>query len=431
MKKISLLACMLAMSSLASIAQEKKEEKKEEVKPAASAPSFGIKFAGFVRNDLMIDSRQIVGARENELILYPADISKNATTGKDINDKASLSMNPIVSRISGLITGPDAFGAKTSGLIEFEFFGASNVSTNLARLRHAYAKLQWKKASLLAGQFWHPMFATDCFPATVAYQTVIPINPFSRNPQLRFNSNLSSKVNLTLALITQNEVNSSPGPGTGPYGSADSWQYLANNVLPELHAQLQYKTAKVIGGAFIDSKTIRPQLAYDATVSGLSYGAYLRLNGKKAVLKTQYSSVQNAFDLVMMGGYLQYGGTATTATPTTTYKSTTTSSFWAEIHGTGKKIVPGIVYAYSANQGTGTTGATASYGRAIGISGRGVKNLSKIMPRVEFLAGKFKFSLEDDITIANWGVSGTDGKVAGATDKLMNNRLLFTTQLNF
>ncbi len=403
-------------------------------------PAFSLKISGFVRNDIMFDSRQIAGSREADLVLYPAD--KSLVNGKDQNDKASFTMNPITSRLSLGITGPDAFGAKTSGVLELDFFGATDATTNLARLRHAYAKLNWTKTELLTGQFWHPMFVTDCFPATVAYQTVIPINQFSRNPQVRLTQKVAKNVSIIVAALSQNEVNISPGPlGTaGTYGTGDSWSYLANNVIPELHAQAQYKSSTVIGGAYIDSKTIRPVVAYDGTVAATSYGAYLRINTKKVVLKTQYSMVQNAHDLVMLGGYVQYG--TNTATTSATYKATNTSSFWAEIHGTGKKIVPGIVFAYSGNLGTngtitdGGATSTASFGRKVVLNGRSIANLTKIMPRVDFISGKFRIGIEADINTAVYGTTGADAKViendaTKPTESFTNTRLLVATVYSF
>ena len=48
----------------------------------------GVKLTGLVRNDLYIDTRQVVGARDGELVLWPADILKDAS-GADLNAKSS------------------------------------------------------------------------------------------------------------------------------------------------------------------------------------------------------------------------------------------------------------------------------------------------------------------------------------------------------
>ena len=94
-------------------------------------------------------------------------------------------MLSVQTRLVGKITGPDAFGAKTSGYIEAEFFGTSDADVNGFRLRHAYVKLNWTTTELLIGQFWHPMFITESFPEVVSFNTGAPFQPFNRSPQIR------------------------------------------------------------------------------------------------------------------------------------------------------------------------------------------------------------------------------------------------------
>lgn len=161
---------------------------------AQDSPNFGIKFSGFVKTDIFWDSRQTVAAREGHSLLYPAN-EKLDVEGNDINAKASFNMLSIQTRLRGTITGPDALGAKTSGVIEGAFFGHTNGDINGFRLRHAFVKLQWKKTALLVGQYWHPNFVTYCFPGVVSFNTGAPFIPFTRNPQIRVTQNLG-KFNL-------------------------------------------------------------------------------------------------------------------------------------------------------------------------------------------------------------------------------------------
>ncbi|MCD4696911.1 MAG: hypothetical protein K8S16_11805, partial [Bacteroidales bacterium] len=134
---------------------------------------FGIKFSGFVKSDIFYDSRQTVDIREGHFLLYPKNeyLDEN---GKDINAVSKFNILAIQTRLKGVITGPDAFGAKTSGLIEGAFFGNIGTDINGFRLRHAFVKLSWEKTELLVGQFWHPMFVTSCFPGTVSFNTGVP-----------------------------------------------------------------------------------------------------------------------------------------------------------------------------------------------------------------------------------------------------------------
>jgi hypothetical protein len=142
----------------------------------------------------------------------------------------------------------------------------------------------------------------------------------------------------------------------------------------------------------------------------------------------------------MLGGYVQYGSNS--ATSSATYKATNSSSFWAEVHGTGKKIVPGIVFAYSGNLGTdGTTtdagaASTAAFGRGVILNGRSIANITKIMPRVDFISGKFRIGVEADINTAVYGTTGADAKVitndaTKPTESFTNTRLLVATVYSF
>ena len=152
MKK-SLLIIFIVSAAFRLVAQEEKQ--------------YGIKFSGFVKNDFFFDSRQTVTAREGHFMLWPSAESLDFNSD-DINAKANLNFLAIQSRLSGKISGPDAFGAKTSGLIEGDFFAQANDNINLFRMRHALIKLNWENTELLTGQYWNPLFVTVCFPGTVS-----------------------------------------------------------------------------------------------------------------------------------------------------------------------------------------------------------------------------------------------------------------------
>ena len=136
---------------------------------------------------------------------------------------------------------------------------------------------------------------------------------------------------------------------------------------------------------------------------------------------------ENLTDHLMVGGYLGY---TTTAGAVETYDATKTKAYWIDIAGTGKKVVPGLFAGYTSNDGA-KSGANAAYGRGVGANGRGIKNVFRVSPRMEFISGKFKFGTEIEYTAAQYGSMGTDAKVAGSTDKLNNTRLLFTTTFSF
>ena len=174
MKKVFFNLSLLA--SIIANAQDSKE-----------VPKPGINFSGFVKTDIFYDTRQTGCIREGHFLLYPENKLPDSY-GNDINARANFNILSIQSRLKGSITGSDAFGAKTSGLIEADFFGNENANfsdVNGFRIRHAFVKLNWKSTELMAGQYWHPMFIAESFPGVISFNTGAPFQPFSRNPQIR------------------------------------------------------------------------------------------------------------------------------------------------------------------------------------------------------------------------------------------------------
>ena len=192
---------------------------------------FGIKFSGFAKTDMFYDSRATVGVREGHFMLYPANENQDEA-GDDILKQPSFTMLSIQTRLKGTITGPDAFGAKTSGIIEGEFFGTTDSELNGFRLRHALVKLDWATTQLLVGEYWNPMFNTKCFPGTVSFNTGAPFIPFARNPQVRVTQKFGDFYG-AITVFSHVDFTS-----TGPNGSSPS--YLQNAVVPALNLRLEY-----------------------------------------------------------------------------------------------------------------------------------------------------------------------------------------------
>jgi hypothetical protein len=429
MKRLPALPNLLMSMFLLITAANNAAAQTPAAKPPDNTPTWGIKFYGFVRNDIMYDSRQIVSAREGDLSLYAKDKAADAN-GKDINAAPTFHMLAITSRLGGTISGPDAFGAKTSAILEAEFFGNFDGGINEFRLRHAWAKLDWPKTQLAFGQYWHPMFVTDCYPGVVDFNTGMPFQPFNRSPQVRLTQKLdkANKTSLILAMIAQRDFASAAPAG---YAATDP---LRNSSIPNLHAQLQYKDEHFVAGAGIDFKSLRPRLSAGTPavvskekVNSTSFIAYAKLTTKSVVIKGEAVIGQNLTDHLMLGGYLGY---QPAATDVETYKPTKTNSFWFEIAGTGKKVVPGLFMGYTSNDGA-INGGTAAFGRGIAITGRSVKNIYRVSPRVEIISGKFKIATEIEYTVAKYGATTSNGKVTGSTDNINNTRILFTTSFSF
>jgi len=406
-------------------------------------PNYGITWSGFVKSDFFYDTRQVVSIREGHFLLYPAAESLDADK-KDINANPSLNFLSIQTRLAGKITGPDAFGAKTSGLIEADFFG--NESAGLAdlngfRLRHGFAKLNWEKAELLFGQYWHPMFIPGCFSGVVSFNTGAPFQPFSRNPQMRYTYKMGAISFMAAASMQRDFANTSGSIG------------IRNSASPDLHAQIYFNKkndeakTEFLAGAGFGYKTLKPALytekgtskyITDQTVGGMMGTVYAKYQTEKFIVKLQGVYGQNISDLVMMGGYYAQN-VIDTAKNTVSYVPLNTGAGWLEFETRGEKVQFGLWLGYSTNLGTSDS-VTAIQGKIATAPARGanINSLYRISPRIVFPSGKFKFALEAEYTTAGYATKNdlgeyninANGQVTDSKD-ISNVRILFAVIYSF
>lgn len=395
-------------------AQEIKEE-----------PKFGISFSGFVKTDIFYDTRQYgtaTGLREGHFYLFPDNSVFDANVN-DINANPSFHILNIQSRLKGDISGPDAFGAKTSGVIEAEFFGTSESDVNGFRLRHAFVKMDWVKTTLLIGQTWHPMFPTESFPGTISFNTGAPFTPFSRNPQVKATRKLG-KASISLTAYSQRDFTSS-----GPDGGSN--KYLRNSGLPGFDVQFRIPVGNAVTGwTGFDYKTLRPELKTsanfetDATIGSFSVFGTLKFKTEKLNISMMGIYGQNASDLLMIGGYA-VAEITDTVRKFKTYTNLNTANFWVDLSTTGKKVVFGLFAGFSKNLGADKMIAGDVYGR-----GNNIDHLFRISPRVTLTEGRLSFAAEIENTTAAYGTMNPDGKVVNTTN-VSNLRILLSSIYKF
>ena len=390
---------------------------------------FGIKFSGFIKNDMAYDSRQTVSAREGHFLLWPSPEDLDPD-GNDANAKSNFNMLAIQSRLSGKITGPNAFGAKTSGVLEGDFFGQADNNIDLFRLRHAFVKLTWTNTELLAGQTWNPLFVTGCFPGTVSFNTGVPFQSFSRNPQIRVTQTLGG-LQLIGALLSQRDYSS-----RGINGPSSS--YLRNSGLPDLHFQIHYTTkgtaTNLLIGSGIAYKTIVPRLkseldyVVDETVSGITAIGFAKLETQLLTFKLQGRYGENIPDVLSISGFTvkNINNSTTGELSYTPLKNTTV---WGEVHTNGKDIQVGLFGGYTKNMGTKET--MSSTDNAVYGLGTNIESLMRISPRVIFNSGKVRFAAELEYTNAQYGANYDVNYKPEATNSVANIRTLLSTYYFF
>ncbi|WP_363235430.1 DcaP family trimeric outer membrane transporter, partial [Mesonia sp.] len=374
-----------------------------------NAKKVEVDFYGFIRHDAFFDTRQVIGAGENLVPLYPRDKVYDEN-GEDINAASQFHMLSVLSRAGIKLKGPDVLDAKLNGVLEGEFFGSSEAGINQFRLRHAYITLDWEKTQLGIGQFWHPMVVLECLPNVVNYSTGSPIFPLNRNPQIRVTQKLGSKFKAMAAAISQRDFT----PDNTAYRNAG---------IPSMHLQLQYKSEKFVAGIAQQYENLRPQivsgenmLASNERVESFTTMAYASLKTKPLKISSAVIFAQNAASLVMLGGYVGYSRPE----QVDVFKPMNTRSAWIDFQQmTNKKIALGLFAGAVKNEGVSdpiegavamTYGVTSAWRAVSATEGsRTINHLYRVVPRIDFNLNKsFKFRFEVEHTTAEWADAQID-----------------------
>ncbi|MCX7909001.1 MAG: hypothetical protein N2560_05730 [Ignavibacteria bacterium] len=366
------------------------------IKSFSQTDGVSLRLSGYVKTDVLFDSRQIDQLREGHFSIIPKKEVLDANK-KDLNAKANLNILSIQTRLAGTITGPDVLGAKSMAYFETEFFGSTDATINTLRLRHAFLKFTWENFEFLAGQFWHPMFVVECYPGTIGFNTGAPFQPFIRSPQLRFTTKLDF-LKLIFTASSQRDFQS-PGP------EGNSTVYLRNAVIPNLNAQLQVNFLdNSLIGAGVDFKRLAPRIktvnnyTTNEKVEGLSFIGFLKFAIGSFTFKTEGVLGENLAEMVMLGGYGSFPikDLKDTALDKWGYTPNRNLSIWADI-SYGKEIEFGLFGGYTKNLGT-KENYQIFYGR-----NEDALDLLRVSPRVQFTFGKVKVACEIETMVARFG----------------------------
>lgn len=383
--------------------------------PAAStAPAekeWDVSWYGFIRTDYILDSRKSAQVREYNLNLYPLDEALDVN-GADLNDTGASNFLSVVSRLGTKVKGPNVWGAKISGTLEGDFFGNTEASVGLLRLRHAYINMDWSKTSLTMGQTWYPTFIPEVFPGVANFSTGIMFNPFGWASQVKLKQNFTKEFSGALTAYKEREFTTAAA--TGATQNAAS----INSAIPTLHGQLQFKNKNWIAGLGAEYKSLQPLTEYNVTpttkavttetVNSTSVVGYFKYSNDKFSVKAYGITGKNMYNLVMLGGFTGY----TTAGQPMKFEGNKTTSYWIDIASNNKKVAPGLFFGMTTNDGTSKTlaaGETASY-FVRGVSGsRVVDQVMRVSGRVDFKQNKFRVTPEIEYTGATWGDLNANG----------------------
>ncbi len=393
------------------MAQEEQDEKTK------------VQWYGYVAHESVIDSHDAIATRDGELLLYPAAPNKDSL-GNDLNANQQLNMLSLQSRMGMKISGPKVLGASASAKIEGDFFGTAEAYKNLFRIRHAFMKFKWEKASVLIGQYWHPMFTPEVFPHVIAFGAAAIYNPLNRAPQVRFDYHVIPQLRFTIAAL-EHGYHASKGPALAQ----------RNAGMPDFQFQTYFGKKKGFStGITAGIMALEPR---DSTLAGDINETQLKTFNAEwfAQLSTDLITVrakavygENMSQYVMLGGYgrLLEDTAAVDEFSYTPYKI---YSVWGEVAvNFAENFQAGIFTGFSGNLGAKEKiDMNNVYAR-----GSNIMQLMRISPRISYTVNKFRFAIEYMHDAAEYGTEDPDEYgVYETTESSINNRFIFAARYMF
>ena len=360
-----------------------------------------LNWSGFVNPHYYADSRAVVGGREDMMLFYPKPIELDSL-GHDINDGWQADMLAITARLGLRISGPDMLGAKTTAYVEGDFTGSTNATINDLRLRHAYIDMDWGgRHRLLMGQYWYAMVIHEIMPMTNPLNMGAPFHCYARQPQVRYEYHLGG---LEAVAVAQWQLdNMSQGMLNGVQTS--STQFARHSMVPELTAQLRYRTGKLFFGAAVNAKTIQPivnttGMASDGALhTSLTYSLFGSLKLGGVTLKAQTLLNNSLYEGCSLGGYIIY---TSVMGNDVMFRDWTYNTVWLDIERNRGHWRPGIFLGYAQKQSEGPVLAIYSTTAVLG-RGYDLDYLWRVQPRLTYTTGNgLSFVGEAEYTYAGY-----------------------------
>ncbi|WP_430972322.1 hypothetical protein [Sunxiuqinia rutila] len=402
-------------------AQEKKEK------------DLTLNWYGFVRNEIFVDSYKGLDAAHEVFYLVPLYVGQDAN-GEDINEQASSNLSALASRLGVKVNGPEIFGAKTSGTIEFDFGGIIKTEPTLFRIRHANVVFDWTKSRLMVGQSWHPFWGGGAYPTVASLNTGSPFQAFNRSPQIRYDVK-AGYWTVSGAAVYENQYTSKCFEA-GNYSTPTQAQ--RNGVMPELVWSAEYNYNGLTLGAGAQIKRIKPRMTITGTDGTFKANEFLTSSGFMAYLKHQSSRFhitakgyygQNMTHLTMLGGY----GVATRDLATGAETYTNYSNYTTLLNMVyGKKWQLGMTLGYGQNLGTDAALYDDGSGKGV-VAGTltNVQDLARVAPHVALNVSKLRVVAEYEMTNANYGVGDFDFSDGLYADKHLTTNHRFIVMMTY
>lgn len=350
------------------------EKKDEPIAPAsvAGAPAtgggvnflprflsrkFDFTLQGYVALEGMYDSRQILGYKLNQYVLFPLP-QKLDSTGLDINDKSQFNMLAARATLTSTFKGPKIWGAATKALLEGDFTGLNDQTVGLFRVKKAFAQLDWQNTSLMLGQYYHPLCLDELFPETISFGRGIIYDPFCYAPQIKLRHKLD-RYEFVLAVSKRFDLEAARRAAMPDLlGQMDI--YLKEHVIgfginyhtevPRLYSEVANTTTELNSNVSLpDVKTFKTT----ESISSLYPYIFGGFHFDPFDVRARLTCAENGVVYSLIGGYDVVERNE--RTDQRIYANTRTIAFWTDIiYNRLSRLEPAVFVGISKNIGTGT-----------------------------------------------------------------------------
>ncbi|MFV0345354.1 MAG: hypothetical protein ACK5IQ_03770 [Bacteroidales bacterium] len=381
---------------------------------------------GFVRSDMYFDTRNNKAPALGAFYLYPYDKELDAD-GNDINARFSHNLYSVLSRFGLRVDAGEYGKAKITGNIEVDFLGGDR---SVLRIRHAYIKSDWAKSNLIVGQYWHPAFVPEGLPRLLSFSTGMPVNPFSRMPQVQYNKQIG-RFNIKGVVLYEFQFKDA---APEVYSNNDS----RPGSIPNLYAGVDFREGGFFASLGLDFDQGLPRTTYvgssgeeykaTETVNSLSYLFFAGYAFRDWDFRGKFFYEENKSDAMMMSAYVVKERDEFTGFET--YTPTRRVSVWLNAsHGT--RWIKSFMLLYNKNLGTrddvGLGGGTY-YGMT---DTERMEYLLTASASLQYNYRGLTLGVEPQYSVARYGdVDSVKFEVDGRYN-VSNFRLLFSTILSF
>jgi hypothetical protein len=347
-----------------------------------------VKPYGYVSYEVVYDTYRSVDTRDGQLYLFPKKPTFDVN-GNDINKRSKLNMLSLQSRFGFRVSGPDAFGAKTSAVLEADFFATQQDYARLLRVRLASMWLKWETTELMMGHHFHPMFVLDCAPGTISFGAAAFFHPLNRAPQIRVTQKVASNLTASLSFLMH-----------GYHSAAGPNDQQRNSGLPDSQFQLRFNPGNFLLGVTAGYKFLSPRditnggVATTKNVGSYNIQGFSKLTTDAVIIKVEGLIGENLSNYVMLGGYGALG-TDTEENPFDwnadyDYANLKTLSLWTDIESNSKVWKVGFFGGYVEN-----LGSSDPFLPIAGLSRwTDVHYVFRVSPRVSYHSNNFSLGFE-------------------------------------